>query len=50
MNNCTQWSSVITMGLRFKLRVWMVNTYLRCEDRQEARACTEGIDGTTGYG
>jgi hypothetical protein len=38
------------MVLRFKLRVLMVNAYLRCVDAQEARAGAEGIDGTTGYG
>jgi len=50
MNNCTQWRSVFTMVLRFKLRVQMVNTYLRCDDAQEARAGAEAIDGTTGCG
>jgi len=48
MNNCTQWSSLFTMVLKLKLRVWMVNTYLRCVDAQEARTGAEGIDGTTG--
>jgi len=38
------------MVLRFKLRVWMVNAYLRCVDAQEARAVKEGIDGMTGCG
>ena len=50
MNNYTQWSSVFSMVLRFKLRVGMVNTYLRCVDAQEARAGAEGIDGMTGFG
>jgi len=50
MNNCTQWSSVFTMVLRSKLRVEMVNAYLRCVDALEARAGAEGIDGTTGCG
>jgi hypothetical protein len=48
MNNCTQWSSVFTTALRFKLRVYMVNAYLRYVNVQEARAGMEGIDGTTG--
>jgi hypothetical protein len=38
------------MVLRFKLRVQMVNKYIRCVDAQEARAGVEGIDGTTGCG
>jgi len=38
------------MLLRFKLRVWKVNAYLRCVDAQEARAGMEGINGTIGYG
>jgi hypothetical protein len=38
------------MVLRSKLRVKMVNAYLRCVDAQEARAGAEGINGTTGYG
>jgi len=50
MNNCTQWSSVFTNVLLFKLRVSMVNSYLRCVDAQEARAGLEGIDRTSGYG
>jgi len=49
MNNFTQWSCVSTMVLRFMLRVWMENAYLRFVDAQEARAGTEGIDGTTGF-
>jgi hypothetical protein len=49
MNNCTQWSSVFTMVIRFRLRVYMVNAYLRCVDAQEARAGAEGIDRTTAY-
>jgi hypothetical protein len=36
------------MLLEFKLRVWMVNAYLRCLDAQGARAGVEGIDGITG--
>jgi len=50
MNNCTQWSPVFTMVLRWKLRVLMVNAYLRHVDAQEARAGVEGIDGNTGCG
>jgi hypothetical protein len=38
------------MVFRFKVRVWMVNAYLRFHDAQQARAGAEGIDGTTGYG
>jgi len=48
MNNCTQWSSVFTMVLRFKLRVQKVNAFLRCVNSEEATAGAEGIDGTTG--
>jgi hypothetical protein len=44
MNNCTQWSSVFTIGSRFKLRVSKVNAYLRYVDAQEARSGKEGID------
>ena len=42
-----QWSSVFTMVLLFKVRVYKVNAYLRCVNSQEARAGVEGIDGTT---
>jgi len=38
------------MVIRFKLRVKMVNAYLRCVNAQEARAGAEEIDETTGYG
>jgi len=50
INNCTQWGSVFTMFLSFKLRVKQVNAYLGCVDAQEARAAAAGIDGTTGNG
>jgi hypothetical protein len=50
MNNCTQWSSVFTMALRFNISVQMVNTYLKYVDAQEARAGAEAINGMTGYG
>jgi hypothetical protein len=50
MNNCIEWSSVFTTVLKFKLRVQMLNEYLRCVDAQEAKAGAEGIDGTTGCG
>jgi len=49
MINCMQLSSVFTMVSRSKLRVYMVNAYVRCVDAQEARAGAEGTDGTTGY-
>jgi hypothetical protein len=45
-----QWSSVLTMVLRFKLMVKMVNAYLRCVDAQEARAGADGIDRSTECG
>jgi hypothetical protein len=38
------------MVSRLKLRVYKLNTYLRCVDGQEARLGAEGIDGTTGCG
>jgi len=47
MKNTIPWSSVFTMVLMFKLRVKMVNSYLRCVDAQEARAGAEVIDATT---
>ena len=50
MNNCTQRCSVFPIVLRFKLRVYMVNAYLRCANAQEASAGMEGIDRTTGCG
>jgi hypothetical protein len=50
MNNCTHWSAVFTMALRFKLRVLMVNAFVRFVDAQEARAVVEGINGETGFG
>jgi len=50
MNNCTQWSTVFPMVLRFLLRVENVNTYHRCVDAQEAKAGAQGIDRTTGSG
>ena len=50
MNNCTQWSSVFIMVLRFTLRDLKVNTYLRYVDAQEGRAGVEGTDGMTGCG
>jgi hypothetical protein len=42
-----QWSSVLIVVLWFKLRVSMVDAYLRCVDAQNARAGVEGIDRTT---
>jgi hypothetical protein len=50
MNNCTKWSAVFILVLMFKLRVEMVNAYLRCVDAQEDRAGAGGIDATTGCG
>lgn len=47
INNCMQRSPVLTMILRFKLRVWKVNPYLRLLDAQEARAGEEGTKGMT---
>jgi hypothetical protein len=38
------------MVFGFKLRVEMVNAYLRCVDSQGARAGEEGIDNLTGCG
>jgi hypothetical protein len=38
------------MVLGFKLRVEMVNAYLRFLDAQKARAGAEGIYRKTGYG
>jgi hypothetical protein len=36
------------MVLTFKLRVYILNAYLRCVDAKEDRAGAEGIDGTPG--
>jgi len=44
MNNCTQWSPVISMVLLFNWRVKKVNAYPRCVDAQEARAGADSID------
>jgi hypothetical protein len=38
------------MVLRFKVRVYLVITYVRYVDAQEARAGAEGIDVMTGCG
>jgi hypothetical protein len=38
------------MVFSFKLRVKMVNAYLRCVDALEAGAGAEGIDGKIGKG
>jgi len=50
MNNCMQWSSVLSMVSRFMVRVKKLNAYLRCVDAQEARAGAEGTDRMTGCG
>jgi hypothetical protein len=50
MNNCMQWSPVFTIVVWFQLRVWKVNTYLKCVDVQKETAGAEGTDRMAAWG